>query len=242
MLFKNSKKSLFLFFLSSIFYMSNKIAVFVPPFKLSTRQADESTSRDATLLRQLIQEARKKGFQVIEMNHPRELWNVTNLEVRRRDLLERLRRINFEGKEVIFIGHSLGAFLLKSNLQELSEHVGTQFKVFTIGGVHSGGSEVPEGNALLKRLSSGWELERERFRQLSEKIQVPKNCRLVEFYSPDDPILHSNPKIARTYGPRQVRIPILVRKPAAGIEEFITHHLFSGHERHAAIKIRRHLK
>lgn len=222
--------------------MPNKIAIFVPPFKLSTKQADESTSRDATLLRQLIQEARKRGYEIIEMNHPKELWHVTDLEARRKDLLERLRKIDFRGKSPIFIGHSLGAFLLKSNLQELSEHVGTQFKVFTIGGIHSGASEVPEGNPLLRRLSTGWDSERGKFRKLSEKMHVPENCRLVEFYSPHDPILHSNPEIARTLGPRHVRIPIVVKKPAAGTEKFITHHLFSGHERHAAIKIRRHLK
>ncbi|PIU21147.1 MAG: hypothetical protein COT15_03860 [Candidatus Diapherotrites archaeon CG08_land_8_20_14_0_20_34_12] len=222
--------------------MPDKIAIFVPPFKLSTAHSDESTARDATLLRQLIQEARKRGYQVIEMNHPKELWDVTDLEVRRRNLLERLRKIDFRGKKPIFIGHSLGAFLLKSNLRELSEHVGTQFKVFTIGGIHLGGSEVPEENALLRRLSSGWDLERGRFKELSEGIHVPVNCRLVEFYSPQDPILHSNPKIARTYGPNHVRVPIIVKKPAAGIEPFITHHLFSGHERIAATRIRRHLK
>ena len=222
--------------------MPDKIAIFVPPFKLSTVHSDQSTARDATLLRQLIHDAKKRGYQVVEMNHPKELWNVTDLEVRRKNLLERLRKIDFKGKKPIFIGHSLGAFLLKSNLRELAEHVGTQFKVFTIGGVHSGGSEVPEGNPLLKRLSSGWDLERGKFRKLSEGIHVPENCRLVEFYSPHDPILHSNPEIARTYGPRHVRIPIIVKKPAAGIEKFITHHLFRGHERHAAIKIGRHLK
>ena len=222
--------------------MAGKIAIFVPPFKLSTKQSDVSTSRDATLLRYLMREAKAKGYRVIEMNHPKELWNVTDLEVRRKDLLERLRRIDFKGKKPIFIGHSLCAFLLKSNLQELSEHVGTQFKVFTIGGIHSGGSEVPEGNPLLRRLSSGWDLERGKFRKLSEGIHVPENCRLIEFYSPHDPILHSNQEVARTISPRHIRVPIIVKKPVAGIEKFITHHLFRGHERHVAIKIRRHLK
>lgn len=230
--------------------MPEKIAVFVPPYKLSTRESDKETVREAVLLRELIKEAKSKGFQVLEMNHPRELWHNTDLEERRLNLLERLKRLKLQGKEVIFIGHSLGAFLIKANLKELPKLVGKPFKVITIGGVHSGGIEVPEGEQFLKKLVEGWEGKRDAFRELSEKPPVPKECELIEFYSPEDPILPKDPKLRRKRKTGRIsRIPIPLIRKETGLKEigrvsesFVVHHLFRFHKNEAVKRIRKHLR
>lgn len=216
--------------------MAEKVVIFVPPYKMSTHKKHESKPIDATLIRQLIAEAKEKGYEIIEMNHPKELWKVRALKPRKEFLVRELAKYNLKGKEVVVIGHSLGAFLVKHSLKELSELVGGPFKAISIAGRHSGGMKVDRREILHRELQTGWEVEHQAFYELSQNPKLPKGCKLIEVFSPGDPILRgaSKAKVGKA-------VPIHLKKVDPKIEAFITHHLFKGHEKRAAKAIMRHI-
>jgi hypothetical protein len=215
--------------------MTEKIAIFVPPYKLPFSRA--------TLLNQLVKEVESKGYKVILMEHPPNLGSITDLNQRSRDFFERLKKLDLKGKEVLFIGHSLGGFILKNIMPDLLGLVRKPFKVITIGALHSGKAVITEKDRILSRYSTGWEGDRTRFKELSESPNVPNGCRLIEFFSPHDPDLRaaiSNP--ASSSDKSIIRTPITPTKPNPKREDFFTHHLFHGHEPQVVRAVKRHLK
>lgn len=226
--------------------MVKKIAVFVPPYLLSTEEKyKDNPKRDATLMRKLIAEAEAKGYEIIELNHPEELGNARELKARKESLIKELEKHDIKGAEVVLVGHSLGAFLVKGSLGKISEMIGGKFTAISIAGRHSGEMVAEKREGLLRYLQNGWEKEHGTFERLSDKPEVPKGCKLIEVFSPKDPILRSRSRLKRmSMGLGNVikrnRVPVRLKNVDPNVEGFITHHLFRGHEAHAAKCIMRH--
>ncbi|MBI5553531.1 MAG: hypothetical protein HY917_02210 [Candidatus Diapherotrites archaeon] len=214
--------------------MNEKVAVLVPPYGFSMEESQKRTFKEARLLHRVAEECRKKGYRIITIPHIPE--KKPALEKRINAVLEEFKRINWKGKQVLLIGHSLGAVLLKANMVPLRAIIGSPFKLISIAGQNGGKMPVEPEEKKATLVQQIWKPEIKSLKTHSVNYKIPLDCQVIEVYSGKDPIREG---IRRTRT-KTVRISIKHSRPDT--ERFDTHHLFSGHEKEAIRGIRRHLQ
>jgi len=225
--------------------MPEKVFVLVPPYRQTTDKAHKIEAEHATLLMELAREFEKDG-RVISVNFPTGKDAMNSIRERSDFLLDFLKHENLKGKDVVFVGHSLGAQVLKNCLGELDGMVGRNFTVVSIASMHSGQLVERKGDKLNVRLQEQWRHEFQNFKKNSDNPEVPKRCRLIEFHSLKDPAYRyesSAKQVIMNLRSLLRRNTHIVRvKPDKRAGAFSSQHLFLGNEKKVAAKVVKHLK